>query len=488
MPDTFDPSLLSGYLDNELTTAETAVVKQALAQNAELRQELEDIRKLRAAIAALPLPPIQGDLVDGVRKRIEQQQVERLSPMVHGAPATLKMLLSFAVAACVLLAVGWTILQNRTIPQTVALDPNTEPNATQPLDQTLDQPPAESLPVADAMAPDAAVADAALAEAMIESPRSDEKISMQAVVRPRESDPVEPLNSYGGATPPAPMQRQVQPQSRMMLKTGRQGPPPAMAADATPAPLSADFAPPAADAAPQLAEAAPRMAEAAPQLADAAPLAIEQAPSMIPSVAPSMARSMAPANTRPRAMAVPAETAAGDSATAARPLQARYLLRRQLSEEPLANTARSVQSAAAPATAKPQLIVSTLRKDQLDAALQWWRDRVEVTPAARPQAAQAALDPATQVLAVAGDATTVTKLSADWVRYVEQIDGQTRLQPLAAPATPGAGMSKSGTPKPGTPESETAAADAVDAAAPDADADRQATANGMLAIEFRIVE
>ena len=142
MTDTFEPSLLSGYLDNELTDAEVAVVEQALAQDAQLQQELEEMRRLRAAIAALPMPAAQADMVAAVRRRIEQQQALRGGDSNRTTNATLKLLISFALAASVLVAVGWAILQQGRNDVPVALDRSAEtldtvpPQTPRPLNET----------------------------------------------------------------------------------------------------------------------------------------------------------------------------------------------------------------------------------------------------------------------------------------------------------------------------------------------------------------
>ncbi|QEG39433.1 hypothetical protein [Roseimaritima ulvae] len=494
MPDAFDPSLLSGYLDNELTADETAVVKRALADNADLRQELDEIRKLRAAVAALPMPPINDRFVEGVRQRIEQQQAVRLSPLAHGAPQTLKMLLSFAVAACVLLAVGWTILQNRPQTQSVVLDqaPSQPPQVSQTPSQTTDRQPRQDESAEQRLGDSRSADDAMLADAMLApGPRSEQARSEMAdqeaaggerpdsamprtrMVAPEaESLDAQPLKSHHRAGSPPPSALRMQP--RMMLQSEPRGGQPNLrveSAAAAPVPLAVDAAP----ATPPRTEMAPMAAGgAAPRIAEAAP--------------------RASADARPRmlkAAAAPAEASPGSLGLEPPPLRARYLLRRQISTVPSMKSARAAANvastdvapptAALPTAARAQLIVSTLRKDQLDAALQWWRQRAPVAATARKPPA---IDPNTQVLAVAGTPAALAKLSADWERYVQQLDGQTRRQPLALTAV-----------------AATNAADAVNAdqaadAAGVADADvdgvraseRPATSPGMLAIEFRLVD
>jgi anti-sigma factor RsiW len=61
--------LLSGYLDDELTSDERVTVEAELARSPEWRAVLDELRATRALLRALPWPDAPPDLVSGVRAR-----------------------------------------------------------------------------------------------------------------------------------------------------------------------------------------------------------------------------------------------------------------------------------------------------------------------------------------------------------------------------------------------------------------------------------
>lgn len=66
----FDESLLTAYLDGELSEEERAVVERQLAQNAAHRETLRQLTRVHQQLAALPAESFATDVVAGVRRRI----------------------------------------------------------------------------------------------------------------------------------------------------------------------------------------------------------------------------------------------------------------------------------------------------------------------------------------------------------------------------------------------------------------------------------
>src|SRR4051812_5288277 len=62
----FPDELLSAFLDNELSPAERATVEQHLADNANDRQLLTELKSLRCDLAALPQVAVKADFADRV--------------------------------------------------------------------------------------------------------------------------------------------------------------------------------------------------------------------------------------------------------------------------------------------------------------------------------------------------------------------------------------------------------------------------------------
>lgn len=66
----FDESLLTAYLDGELTDEELALVERQLAQNPAHRETLRELAQLQQQLAALPAESFSTDVVAEVRRRI----------------------------------------------------------------------------------------------------------------------------------------------------------------------------------------------------------------------------------------------------------------------------------------------------------------------------------------------------------------------------------------------------------------------------------
>lgn len=66
----FDESLLTAYLDGELSEEELAVVERQLAQSAAHRETLRELTRMQQQLAALPAESFSTDVVAEVRRRI----------------------------------------------------------------------------------------------------------------------------------------------------------------------------------------------------------------------------------------------------------------------------------------------------------------------------------------------------------------------------------------------------------------------------------
>jgi negative regulator of sigma E activity len=84
-----DPDMLSGYLDDELDDPERAAVEARLAESAEWRAELDDVRTARSAVRGLPsreAPPGFWDAVLATVAAADSGPVA-VAEMVAAAPA-----------------------------------------------------------------------------------------------------------------------------------------------------------------------------------------------------------------------------------------------------------------------------------------------------------------------------------------------------------------------------------------------------------------
>jgi len=70
-----DDSRISGYLDGELTAGEQASFEEELAQNAELRQVVDELRSLRSDLDMLPRSRLEDDFAARVLRRAEREML-----------------------------------------------------------------------------------------------------------------------------------------------------------------------------------------------------------------------------------------------------------------------------------------------------------------------------------------------------------------------------------------------------------------------------
>lgn len=177
MNNSFDRSLLSGYVDGELTAEETTLVETALQETPDLRAELQDIQAIRQALQSLPTPSFDSDIRAAVRARIAQTQSQNTQGAAGhlGRPGsgivTLQHLSTLALAATVLLAVGWSlwhVSKPNTKNTSIALAPGTIPSENAEPQDRSDAPSSLELSAPDMAAgmaaPDAVVSESAGSE------------------------------------------------------------------------------------------------------------------------------------------------------------------------------------------------------------------------------------------------------------------------------------------------------------------------------------
>ncbi len=71
----YDDERISGYLDGELTAEEQASFEEELAQNAELRQVVDELRSLRSDLDLLPRSHLESDFAARVLRRAEREML-----------------------------------------------------------------------------------------------------------------------------------------------------------------------------------------------------------------------------------------------------------------------------------------------------------------------------------------------------------------------------------------------------------------------------
>lgn len=84
----FDESLLTAYLDGELTEEELAVVERQLAQSAAHRETLRELTRMQQQLAALPAESFSTDVVAEVRRRIAAEHPVSSRAMQESRQAT----------------------------------------------------------------------------------------------------------------------------------------------------------------------------------------------------------------------------------------------------------------------------------------------------------------------------------------------------------------------------------------------------------------
>src|SRR5262245_881006 len=98
-----DDELLSAYLDGELSAAEQSTVERWLAESAEHRQLLEELRSLSQSFEALPRLQLEDEFYQTVLRRAEREMLASdTSPKTGGkssVDATLDRVVNEAQAA-----------------------------------------------------------------------------------------------------------------------------------------------------------------------------------------------------------------------------------------------------------------------------------------------------------------------------------------------------------------------------------------------------
>lgn len=119
----FDPTLLSGYLDDELDASERDRVERALADDPQLRAQYESLRQLRVRLQGLQNPTLRPvDHVARVRDRIDDRKMHLAERGDRDPWSWPRRFVSLAVAAMLLLAIGWTVFQDPFADSIVAVD------------------------------------------------------------------------------------------------------------------------------------------------------------------------------------------------------------------------------------------------------------------------------------------------------------------------------------------------------------------------------
>lgn len=142
----FDSSMLSGYLDGELDADEVALVERVLNEHPERMRELEALRHLQRSLATLPTPQTTVDPVAAVRTRIEQR---RPAAAMETPRRWWLQITPFALAACLLLGVGWMMVGSKWEPAQLASEQDASSSSElatdgmEPLDETASPPEGE---------------------------------------------------------------------------------------------------------------------------------------------------------------------------------------------------------------------------------------------------------------------------------------------------------------------------------------------------------
>jgi anti-sigma factor RsiW len=77
MDNFYSDERISSYLDGELSADEQARFEERLAENAELRQLVEELRALRGSLNLLPRYQLEPDFAERVLRRAEQRMARR---------------------------------------------------------------------------------------------------------------------------------------------------------------------------------------------------------------------------------------------------------------------------------------------------------------------------------------------------------------------------------------------------------------------------
>lgn len=92
-----DDELLSAYLDGELTSEEQATVDRWLAESAEHRQLLEELRSLSQSLESLPRLQLEDDFYQSVLRRAEREMLSSKSSSTDGEKSPVDAMVGRAV-------------------------------------------------------------------------------------------------------------------------------------------------------------------------------------------------------------------------------------------------------------------------------------------------------------------------------------------------------------------------------------------------------
>jgi anti-sigma factor RsiW len=127
------PDMLSGYLDGELDATERALVEQRLADSAEWRAELDEVREARSAVRGLPDREAPPGFWDAVFAHVAADEVadgavddpandeSTLAPAIPLAPRRTRRLAWIASAAAAVIALVVAVV---VVPRQTEVRPN----------------------------------------------------------------------------------------------------------------------------------------------------------------------------------------------------------------------------------------------------------------------------------------------------------------------------------------------------------------------------
>lgn len=121
MREVFNEELLTGLLDQQLTERERQIVTAALERDQSLQRRLEELRRVREALRRLPVPALPADWSTAVANRIDAGGVTNVGDLQATTDSRPNVILMLALAASVLLAVGWVLWQQRSAQPTAAV-------------------------------------------------------------------------------------------------------------------------------------------------------------------------------------------------------------------------------------------------------------------------------------------------------------------------------------------------------------------------------
>jgi anti-sigma factor RsiW len=188
-----DESLLSAYLDDELDEPQRLAVQAALKTNPALADELRELMRVRALIAALERPPTSYDLAGPVIARLGAKGVSRLArlgafPSVLPRRQLLILATGLSTAAALLISVTFWVNSRFARPaQQIASPTIGSPALNQPF-------PAHSTTRGDSHAPVAV----ATTEPRTTREETDHTSPSRAADRAKDSGSAAPLHAFVG--------------------------------------------------------------------------------------------------------------------------------------------------------------------------------------------------------------------------------------------------------------------------------------------------